>query len=153
MSDEATKWRFRGAVYGALQGHAKPLADLLERLRDGHPRTAEDEALLGDYIERLRTKPKGTSGRKPAPRLFGHTWTIRHLAAEARRLQELAPELKLTNKRAADVVAGPEVLRRNRRLVREAVARFETPPADPSAETLAGQMEALACQVVREMER
>jgi hypothetical protein len=182
VSDEVERWRFRAAVYSAWQGHAKPLADLLEFLRDGYARNEEDDNLLKEYLRELRVRKKGTPGRKPEPLLYGHTWTVRKLAEDARRLQEIVQEpsidwrqvslsmrprrdkriegikalslgKKLPNKLAASFVAGPAVARRNRQLAAEALRRGKTPPVNPSDKALKGEIEALARQILREMQR
>jgi len=114
---KADDWKFRGAVYGAMQGHAKPLADLLELLRTGHARTAEDEQLLVDLIRQLRTREKGAPGRKETPRAFTHTADVRAAVELATQLQDrcAARGIKLTKEAAATVVAGTAVAWRNSR--------------------------------------
>jgi hypothetical protein len=183
VSDEPERERFfQGAVRGARQGQAKLLADLLVLLRDGYPRTSEDDSLLNEYLSELQTRKKSTPGRKPEPQLFSHTSDIRKLADEARRLQEIVQEpsidwrqlslsmrprrdkcnegikafalgKKLPNALAAKFVAGPAVARRNRQLAAEALRRGKTPPVNPSDKALKGEIEALARQILREMQR
>src|SRR5262249_38725369 len=113
---KADNWKFRGAVYGAMQGHAKPLAQLLELLRAGHPRTVEDEQALDAFVRQLRTSEKGAPGRKETPRAFTHTANVRAAIELAMLVQERGAKRgdKLTRKAAAAAVAGPAVWWRNR---------------------------------------
>ncbi|HEU5235961.1 MAG TPA: hypothetical protein VFU37_02400 [Pyrinomonadaceae bacterium] len=52
-------WRFRGAVYGAAQGHAKALEQLFEMLADEQrPLTHEDRLALIGFIKHLTARGK-----------------------------------------------------------------------------------------------
>ncbi len=62
MSNDAEQWRFIAAIYSAAQGHKKGFLKILDLLRQDYPLTADDKAVLADFMEgklkRGRGKPK-----------------------------------------------------------------------------------------------
>jgi hypothetical protein len=153
---EAERWKFYAAVRSASQGHHKPLADLLEMLRDGHPRTTEDDRALEDFIRQLRTKPVGTPGRKKSPRPFGHTWNLRAAIDQAMALQARYAKrgIELTREDAAVWVAWPVVvwssyrdaLKAVRKKARKAAIKAGQDPAAAEAKAVEEEEQRLSTQ-------
>jgi hypothetical protein len=95
VTDEASEWKFRAAVFSAQQKGAKSLAQVIRMLREDYPLTADDKKALADYLE---FKPK--RGRRPRP-AFSRKW---HLQRVVGKVRDLAERKGITHQQAIEWV-------------------------------------------------